>query len=293
MNKMLTRHPLSAAYGDMLPEDFIAFQDSIGTDGVQEPARTFEGKILDGWQRYHTAMGLGMECPLEPFEGTLEEAKAFVKRKHRRRNQTASQRALAEAAVSSYIGKPAPGAVSKTVSEMAENAGVSQRTMEQAVAVVAKATPEVKQAVMDGTISLKRAEKIARKPKARQKAAITAPPAPSRPAWRPAGTAPLPRPEVGISKQEADELREAIGVLTEENERLTDRVAVLASNGGATDEERLQYSAILEELRARIKTLEAELSAVKAQRTHYMDEASELKKQCAMYRNQLAKYAKN
>lgn len=295
MTKTLSRHPLSSAYGDMDPDDFIAFQDSIGSEGVQEPARTYEGKILDGWQRYSTAMGLGMDCPLEPFDGTLDEAKAFVKTKHLRRNMSASQRALAEAEVSAYGAQPvdksttAPGADSpmKRVQNLAESAGVSERTMGQAVLVARRGAPEVKQAVMDGAVSLKKAEKIARLPKKKQAKALAAPPA--APAWRPVGVAPLPRPQVGISKQEADELREAIAVLTEENERLNDRMAVMAAEG-ASDEEKLAYTATLEDLRSTVKTQAAELDAVKTQRAHYMEERNELMKQCAMYRNQLAKH---
>lgn len=300
--KKLPRHSLSMLCGDMTPEEFIAFQDSIITDGVQEPALKWQGAILDGWHRYSTAIDNGLACPVEEFEGTEDEARALVLRKHNRRNWTPSQRAMAVTAIAawhpkaapgaaSFLSKEAPGAAQKlsTQAQLAADADTSVRTIRQAQAVERRGTSEVKQAVMDGTISLKKAESIARKPKAEQKAAITSPPAP---AWRPAGNAPLPRPQVGISKQEADELREAITVLTEENERLNDRLAVMGTNGETTDEERLMYSATLAELRSEIKTLTATLNTTKAQCSHYMEERNELLKQCAMYRNQLAKLSK-
>lgn len=46
------RHPLSAKYGDMEPEQLARMKDSVATHGILEPIRLYEGKVLDGWHRY-------------------------------------------------------------------------------------------------------------------------------------------------------------------------------------------------------------------------------------------------
>jgi hypothetical protein len=290
MTKKLEQHPLSAAYPSMGPDDFQAMQDSIGSVGVHTPIVMFEGKVLDGWHRFQVCDGFGMACPSREF-GSLEtdgdDPGQFVKDMNSaRRHLSAGQRALAEAEVQRIMiarGATAPGAVVTTV---VEQTGVSKRTAEQASVVSNRATPEVKAAVKDGVISLKKAEKISKLPKREQKAAITAPPAP---AWRPASNAPLPRPVVGASTAALDEMKERNQILIEEVDRLTDRLAVVCVEG-ATDEEKLAYSATLAELRAEVATLTVKLQAVTDSRDSAVAENNELKRECAKLRNQLSKH---
>jgi hypothetical protein len=286
--KMLDRHPLSALSGDYTPEEFLALQDSIASDGVQEKVQIFEGMILDGWNRYSIAAGLGMDCPTEEFAGTLEEAKAFVLRKHTRRNWTPSQRAACVAAIRSWLPggrpksappeNPAPGAEFST-EQLAAEARVSPRTMERAKTVARKAVPQVQKAVIDGDVSLKKAEKIAALPKKDQEEAL------KRPAWRP--VPPVPRPVVGATMDAFAEMKEKQAILAEEVDRLTDRLAVACME--ATDEERRLAAETLAELRATVKRQEAEIRALTSSRDTYMTECSELRKQCATYRNQLTR----
>lgn len=83
------------------------------------------------------------------------------------------------------------------------------------------------------------------------------------------------------------EAREAVHILSEENERLSDRLAVEAMD--ASEEEKSQAKDTIESLRAQVKTLAAELKAVKASRDGFMRENGELKKQVSMQRKQLDK----
>lgn len=89
--------------------------------------------------------------------------------------------------------------------------------------------------------------------------------------------------------EQLEDTQQAVSVLSEENDRLNDRLAVVAMD--ASDEEKQAASETIAELRAKIKTLEAELSAVKASRDGAMREVAELKRQCAMQRKQLDKVA--
>jgi hypothetical protein len=289
MTKQLTRHPLSAAMGEMEPESFIELQTSVGKIGVLEPILIFEGKVLDGWNRYQAALGLGVDAPQEPFTGTFEEACLFVWAKHgARRNWTPSQRALAQAEIARLRGDTAPGAVSETVRKDAERADVSPRTMAQANVVARRAAPEVKRKVMDGEMSLKQAERIARLPRPEQRKAITQPPAavPQRATrWAPASP---PKPQVGASKEALEDMREALAVMGEENERLTNRLAAAAME--ATEEERALALSRMDNLLAELKTERAAHAALKAVHRELQGERNELLKQCAMYRSQLTKY---
>jgi regulator of replication initiation timing len=135
---------------------------------------------------------------------------------------------------------------------------------------VAKKAPDLAVAVAHGEISLpKAAKQIAPKP------------AKSKPA-----PAPVIDPAI---VEKLGEAQEAVSVLSEENDRLNDRLALQSMD--ASDEERKAAAETIAELRAKVKTLESELSAVKASRDGYMRENAQLKKQVAMQRKQLDKVA--
>lgn len=88
----------------------------------------------------------------------------------------------------------------------------------------------------------------------------------------------------------ADDLAEArfaITELSEENDTLRDRLAVAVMD--ASDEEKQQAQDTITELRAQVKTLEAELDAVKSMRDTLMVENEQLKRQCVAQRRKLEK----
>lgn len=96
-------------------------------------------------------------------------------------------------------------------------------------------------------------------------------------------------PEAG-----ADDLAEAHHTITElaqENERLQDRLAVEGMD--ASEHEKTQASETIRDLRSLVKTLEAELSAMKVSRDTYMREAAEAKKSAVYWRKQAEKPAKD
>jgi ParB-like chromosome segregation protein Spo0J len=90
-----------------------------------------------------------------------------------------------------------------------------------------------------------------------------------------------------------DKLAEAqhtISELATENEQLQDRLAVEAMD--ASEHEKTQASETIRELRALVKTLEAENAALKVSRDTYQREASEAKKSVAYWRKQAEKAGK-
>lgn len=175
------QHPLSAAFPSMSADEFESLKDSIESIGVQTPAVLYEGMVIDGWHRYTAATAVGANCPtvelgdVDPRDFVLAQNKA-------RRHLTASQRALATAAVYEWrpAGKPsanpAPGAgLPMKTDRLAEIAGVSERTIRQAKVVESSASSEVKEAVRSGDISVKRGAEIAKLPKRQQGRALYKP----------------------------------------------------------------------------------------------------------------------
>jgi uncharacterized ParB-like nuclease family protein len=97
-------------------------------------------------------------------------------------------------------------------------------------------------------------------------------------------------PTPTIEPEKLAEAQEAVQILSEENERLNDRLAVEAMD--ATEEEKGAAKETIESLRAQVKTLTAELSAVKASRDAYMRDCSEMQRQIKAQRRELDKLKK-
>lgn len=169
----MKQHPLSAAFPAMPAEQFQALKDSIMDIGVQDPISVFEGMVIDGWHRYTAASELGMDCPTVDL-GDVDPQAFVVAKNKARRHITTSQ--IASAVVAVYQWKPAhrpdkgaPGApLQKTNDELAEIAGTSKRTIQQAKVVESKATPEVQAAVKSGAMSVKKAAETVNPPKVKE-----------------------------------------------------------------------------------------------------------------------------
>lgn len=85
----------------------------------------------------------------------------------------------------------------------------------------------------------------------------------------------------------ADESASFIAELADENETLRARLAVGVMEG--TDEEKREAAETITHLRQRVKSLEAEVTALRASRDGFQREASELRKQIKMNEKELKK----
>lgn len=291
----LERHPLGAANRPLTDDEKQELRDSIDNKGVIRPILIFDGMVLDGWNRYEICQETGLECPQEQFEGTFEDAVDRVLAEQTHRNLTLVERIELRQRIAGVPkrggqAKCAPGAHSSkgTAEAIAADLGTSRRTVQRVRAVQKTGTPELNAAMRTEKVSIKEAEGIAKLPPQDQAAALEAPkPAPARPRNAPRGhiQSDIPAPQIGASLEALDELKERNSVLIDECERLEVRAAVNFMEG--TEEERAAARILIEELQARVKSLEAELDAVKASRDSHMVEVNELKKQCATYRRQL------
>lgn len=270
------RHPLSACFGDMDAEEFQSLKGDIEAHGQHEPVMIFEGMVLDGWHRYQAVEQLGLRLQKFNFEGTFEDAQErVVSANAKRRHQTVAQRAQAIVAVAACLpkGRPqknnsAPGAelpAAKTAQQLAQKHGVGTRSIERARTVHQAG---LSAAVIDGSLSAKEAEALARGPAAKppQKAKRELPAPPAAP----------------DSSDELHEAQHTITDLAQENEQLRDKLAVESMD--ASEEEKTQAAETIRELRALVKTQEAEIAALKVSRDTYMRESSEAKKDAIYWR---------
>ena len=100
-----------------------------------------------------------------------------------------------------------------------------------------------------------------------------------------------PEAEIPPDYTELDATKDALSVISEENDRLNDRLAIAAFE--ATEEERSAAHETLIALRAENKTLTATLRAVTLSRDSLMEENTQMKRQMAMQRKEIDKLKNN
>lgn len=172
------QHPLSSAFPAMTDNEFQELKDSIEVNGVLNAITIYQGMVIDGWHRYKAANELGIDCPETELDESIDPKDFVLAQNKNRRHITIAQLAIATAQVyawhpASRPNKDAPSApLSKTNAELANMSGASERTIQQAKAVLRDASPEVKEAVKSGKIGLKKAQAISKLPKNQQAAAI-------------------------------------------------------------------------------------------------------------------------
>lgn len=229
---MLEQHPLSAAFPPMSEDDFLVLRNSIESIGVQNPITIYGCMVIDGWHRYRAATELGMDCPHVELSSGVDPRDFVLAQNKARRNCTPSQ--LAAAAVKVYewreAGNPNGWAQvhgdqlrhvaelesnTKSSAQIAEQVGVSTRTIERAKKVERKASPEVKAAVERGEVSINEAARVSDLPKPEQIKAIHAPP--------PKKTK-LPDADVEQLQETVKALRDQVSTVTEQRDVLAEEL---------------------------------------------------------------------
>ena len=90
----LDRHEFNL-YPQASEKDFLELVESIQSNGfdINNPIVLFEGKIIDGWNRYLASVRADKRYTTKDFKGSREEALDYILRTNIRRNLTASQKA--------------------------------------------------------------------------------------------------------------------------------------------------------------------------------------------------------
>lgn len=155
----------------MLPESELkVLAEDIKANGLHHAVITFEGKILDGRNRYRACEIAGVKPKYKPYEG--EDAVGFVVSENiNRRHLDESQRAMCAARLANMKSGTRTDLVqncTRSRSEAADLLNVGTRTVANAREVLKKGTPELVRAVDEGRVAVSRAAQIARLPEKEQ-----------------------------------------------------------------------------------------------------------------------------
>lgn len=176
----LENHPIANIFPMMSPDEHARLKKSISEHGLMEPIMLYEGKILDGRNRYAVCQELGVEV----FHGEFFEAEMgmtavqFVLATNRdRRHLDASQLSIVAARLKGYYDAEArerkkQGAQKKdgdncptpnqgrSADKAGESVGVSGKSVQRAEKVLTKGTPSVVNAVESGQMAVSKAAKV-------------------------------------------------------------------------------------------------------------------------------------
>ena len=118
-------HRLAEQFPAMPEQEFQAFKEDIAARGLINPLWLFEGRILDGRNRYRACLELGVDPVFAEFEGDEEAARSFVDSQnlHRRHLTPEQQKERRAARVQRVAEKRAEG---KSIRAIAAEEGVSK-----------------------------------------------------------------------------------------------------------------------------------------------------------------------
>lgn len=179
-------HPAAALFPPMTPEEYEGLVQDIREHGQRDPIVLFNGAVLDGRHRYRACLDLELDPRFKEFLGGNDEAVAFVLSSNlHRRHLTPSQRAFIAAASLPLFQEAAKAAkregqknggrghkktLDQKKSKDREPKSVARagRAVNVSGSMVAKAkrlietAPDLREPVINGTITISQAESISR-----------------------------------------------------------------------------------------------------------------------------------
>lgn len=157
-------HELANIFPMMEEEALAELTGDIRANGLRQPITLFEGKILDGRNRYRACEEASVEPRFETYEGA-DALEYVISLNLKRRHLDASQRAM----IASRLANRKEGRPSKTPSkdgvstaQAAKLLNVSTASVERAKAVHKSGSPELIAAVNDGTVKVSEAAQLAK-----------------------------------------------------------------------------------------------------------------------------------
>jgi N6-adenosine-specific RNA methylase IME4 len=164
MAAALESHPLANLFPLLEGTEFEELVVDIKTNGLQEHVTTYEGKILDGRNRYRACIAAGIGPKFNPYIG--DDPLGFVvSRNLHRRHLTESQRAMVAAKLATLKdGQRADLVEGLPIGRASELLNVGERTGARAREVQDHGAPELRQAVERGEVSVAAAADVAALP---------------------------------------------------------------------------------------------------------------------------------
>jgi N6-adenosine-specific RNA methylase IME4 len=155
-------HELANIFPLIEGKEFQDLVDDIQANGLSEPILLYEGKILDGRNRYRACLEAFVNPTFQTYSGDNPLAK-FISLNLKRRHLDESQRAMVAARIAtlpkganqhSPIGEPSQA-------EAADMLNVGKRSVERAREVLEEGAPELVSAVERGAVSVSAAADVA------------------------------------------------------------------------------------------------------------------------------------
>ena len=215
------RHPLSALFErfDLQGEDLQALVEDINHEGLLNPITTYDGMILDGWNRFQACklakarpVFISLAPGLDPWE--------FVKGANMLRRHMPPAERLAVMLLKLQMDRGVPNGTphDPSVKEIERDLEVSRGTAQRGAQIAKAHDPALNEALADKRISVDRAAELARMPQEERKAAMDAPPKAA-----PIKAAPLPP---GPDNRDARivQLEQLVEVKEEEIKELTRKI---------------------------------------------------------------------
>ena len=183
-----TYHPFADVFPLLEGDDFAKLLEDIREHGQREPVILYDGKILDGRNRYRACVELGIPPLFEYSKASTDDEalRESVSRNLHRRHLTASQKAMVgadllpmfeamakvrqiQAGVEHGRGQKVPANLREPIEaggeashQAAEVAQASARSVQSAKNVKADGIPDLVSAVRAGDIAVSRAEEVSK-----------------------------------------------------------------------------------------------------------------------------------
>jgi hypothetical protein len=170
-------HPIANVFPLMKGEEFKQFKNDIRSNKLREQIIIYEGKILDGRNRYKACKELGLPVDTRPLPPGTDPVAFVVSANVHRRHLNETQRAAvaAELATLTHGGdrsKTPIGALTDKAAAKLLNVG--ERSVERAKAVLSQATPNIKALIQSGEVAVSAATEVVKLPKEKQAELTTA-----------------------------------------------------------------------------------------------------------------------
>lgn len=174
MNKDLDFHELANIFPLIADAEFTALVEDVRAHGVLEPVVLYQGKILDGRNRYLAAIDADVECDFETYEGN-DALAHVVSLNLKRRHLSESQRAMVAAKIANMRQgsrtdlEPSANLPEVSQGSAARLLNVSERTVRHASKVRDDGAEELQAVVEGGRVSVSAASDLATLPKEEQR----------------------------------------------------------------------------------------------------------------------------
>lgn len=135
-------HPLSEIFPLMAKHEYDALKADIGKNGLQCPILLYQGKILDGRNRYNACLDTGTEPKFDHYKGLNPEAYVLSVNINRRQLTKAQASLVAARIAGKPEGRPGKNSANLySLEEAADLLRVSRRNVAAAKDFLAKADP--------------------------------------------------------------------------------------------------------------------------------------------------------